>query len=748
MCTAATMAVRTLDPRARSRRRLAVSPRRSALPQDGVAVDTGAAAPPGVRPSRPSPGAGARPTRTLAPRTAVLALTSAALVALAAPPFDYDGLAWVALVPVLLEPPERPLPAFLCGAVTGVALFIAVGYGVYAFSAVAFVVVVATLALLLGAVFCTAALLERRALPNWLRPLVLPSLWVAAERGATAIGAPWTLALTQTGRLAVLQSASVLGSLWISFVLVLVNRSVALLGAWWLTGGRAASKQAWTTAIGMAAAALAATLLFGWQALSADDDAPTLRVSAIQPRIASETYRYQALLPALRAEVRATVAGLSEAALAARPDVLVWPEGGNGEYNRRLPALRTALVDLAQHSGATLLVSSHDLDQHGRLFNSVFSVTPNGSVSERYDKVRLTPAGEDAFTAGRDWLPLPTAQGPVGALLCFESVLSDAARAQVQRGARWLLVTASDIAFRNSNLAHLHARFGILRAVENRRAVVEASNGGPSLIVTPSGAVGAHTPFMDRGVLSGTVPLLDACTPYTRWGDLPMLTLCAAVLAAAVTYRRAPQRLVAAPPHGTHVVRAALASLAAALGLGAALALASLVRTDAASGAVDGGGTWPALGRFLAPAAVPWSDDAARAFRQSAENTCGPAALAMLAHYLGSEVSERDVVALVALQPGGTSMAELASAAHRLGFAAWGEQQNLSALDVTPKPLIAHVRDNHYVVVLATSAAGIDLFDPASGYRRVQRDEFARQWQGRVLIVRFQDGAAADREVE
>ena len=72
------------------------------------------------------------------------------------------------------------------------------------------------------------------------------------------------------------------------------------------------------------------------------------------------------------------------------------------------------------------------------------------------------------------------------------------------------------------------------------------------------------------------------------------------------------------------------------------------------------------------------------------------------------------------------------------GLAAWGEWQNFDALRAAPKPFIAHIRDDHYVVVLTVSADGtVEAFDPAAGYVRIPEADFRRLWRGNVLVVRF-----------
>src|SRR5262249_58547238 len=166
-----------------------------------------------------------------------------------------------------------------------------------------------------------------------------------------------------------------------------------------------------------------------------------------------------------RTEVRTVVDDLSSHAADTHPDLLLWPENGNGQLNFRIPSLRRSIAELARRSRSTLLVASYDRDERGRLFNAVFSVAPDGSVLDRYAKQELIRGTEDAFTAGTDLLPLRTPRGLVGALVCIESTMAAVARRPGRRGGRLLLAVTNDVAFRPSPAAEYHARFAIFRAV-------------------------------------------------------------------------------------------------------------------------------------------------------------------------------------------------------------------------------------------------------------------------------------------
>jgi apolipoprotein N-acyltransferase len=70
-----------------------------------------------------------------------------------------------------------------------------------------------------------------------------------------------------------------------------------------------------------------------------------------------------------------------------------------------------------------------------------------------------------------------------------------------------------------------------LRALETGRWLVSAANTGPSLLINPRAQVIAALPVGAAGTGQFTVPLVQALTPYDRFGDAPLLLLA---LGAAV----------------------------------------------------------------------------------------------------------------------------------------------------------------------------------------------------------------------
>ena len=243
------------------------------------------------------------------------------LLVVAFPPFEVDAAAWVALVPLVLAvgSADGVAGAFLLGVGGTLPFFVGVAYGLWPFDARLALVFPSLLGLVAGGVFALHRVLAERAVSPWLRVLVLPSLWVLAEYSTTALGVPWSLAISQTSRLVLAQAAALVGMSGISFAIVLANVAVA-------DAVTAARGRSWHPAAAtLALAVLATDLAYGtWCFASRLPPAATLRVASIQPMLASDLYTYQWLNPAYRRRTRV-------------PEDTAWRPSGPVRTGRSLP---------------------------------------------------------------------------------------------------------------------------------------------------------------------------------------------------------------------------------------------------------------------------------------------------------------------------------------------------------------------------------------------------------------------------
>ena len=89
--------------------------------------------------------------------------------------------------------------------------------------------------------------------------------------------------------------------------------------------------------------------------------------------------------------------------------------------------------------------------------------------------------------------------------------------------AAFLVNVTNDAWFGDSIEPYQHAQFARMRAIETGRFLLRATNTGLTEIVNPKGEVIAHAPLFEVAVLKGSITPMGGLTPYSRWGDLPVL---------------------------------------------------------------------------------------------------------------------------------------------------------------------------------------------------------------------------------
>jgi apolipoprotein N-acyltransferase len=116
--------------------------------------------------------------------------------------------------------------------------------------------------------------------------------------------------------------------------------------------------------------------------------------------------------------------------------------------------------------------------------------------------------------------------------ICFEYTFGYLCRGFVARGADVLVNMTNDAWSFSVPGAMQHMTMAVFRAVENRRSVVRATNGGMTNIIDPNGRILASMPPFVEGYLTGTAPVHTGVTTlYNRWGDwFPWLTLAVSIV--------------------------------------------------------------------------------------------------------------------------------------------------------------------------------------------------------------------------
>ncbi len=385
-----------------------------------------------------------------------------------------------------------------------------------------------------------------------------PFLWVAVELARTRITAfPWELlGYSQTGNFALTQVATLIGVYGLSFEIVLVNSVFA--AAFLAPRERAKQRRKWL----LAAACAAAVILQSGQLLAPPPIAADRAALLVQPNIpiqdgAMWTREYfQNTLRDLTA-----VSLHPEGAKADQHfDLIVWPESPSPFYTND-PLFRDAVSALARQSGTWVVAGAigitpamHSGGESSQIFNSAALVNPQGEWVGRYDKVHLVPFGEylpfpqvfafaggltkevGEFQRGTSRAPLDAGGERPGMFICYESIFPDEVRQGPLQGAQVLVNISNDGWYGDSGAWKQHLQQTQMRAIENNRWLLAATNTGMTASVDPYGRIVAATPRKVRTALAAPYALSTVTTFYTRHGDW-FAYLCAIISAGALLAR-------------------------------------------------------------------------------------------------------------------------------------------------------------------------------------------------------------------
>jgi len=496
----------------------------------------------------------------------VRALASGLLLASAFLPLPLGWLAWFGLVPFLLALAElhearAPLRRFFtAGYLFGFAFYLVGLHWVALMSTAAmtmpwlrypaWIAASAYLALFGGLAALFTGWLARRARFAFPVAVLVGFLAVEELRGGGELGFPWfQLGYSQHAYLPVVQLASLgsvsLVTLWILLLSVLATVAIR----------RRAGRP---LALASCAVALALPWAWGSAVLRAAPAAKGPEVALIQANIGID----MKWSPQAQERVIARFLRLSDEAMrrSPRPDLLIWPETATGSYLTRQMDQRLRVAGFLISANVPLFTGYPDYTrlESGalRYTNSAGMLRGDGMLVAQYDKRHLVPFGERLpfqwlfpalghidlgqaeWTPGRGSVLFPSAAGPFGCLICFESIYPDLARRDVRAGARWLVNITNDAWFGRSAALDQHAAMAVFRGVENHVALARCGNTGVTLVADPWGRTRARAPIQQEAIVAAAIAPPGPPTWFTRLGDWPLVLLIAALVVAAVRAAR------------------------------------------------------------------------------------------------------------------------------------------------------------------------------------------------------------------
>ena len=263
------------------------------------------------------------------------------------------------------------------------------------------------------------------------------------------------------------------------------------------------------------------------------------------------------------------IARISLAPSAKMPDLLVWPEAPAPFSFQDLQFAKIAST-LAIRFGHPFLagaiewkapVDPSDAPPRGNLlpYNSALLFDGQGQPIFVYDKVHLVPFGEyepfplihhvvtsvssdvGGFHKGnKDVVGKLPGGNTFGVFICYEAIFPGEVRRFTAGGAQLLINISNDGWFGRSAAAEQHLRMARVRAVENRRWLVRATNNGLTVSVDPYGRIFELLSPDVRAAADLPYDFRTDQTIYTRFGDwFAWLCVLVSVILVTVTFRKA-----------------------------------------------------------------------------------------------------------------------------------------------------------------------------------------------------------------
>lgn len=239
-----------------------------------------------------------------------------------------------------------------------------------------------------------------------------------------------------------------------------------------------------------------------------------------------------------------------------KSDLIIWPESPAPFQEDEL-SFHETMSTLAAQSKTPMIVGNVAIkrsNESGRgftLYNSASFVDSRGNFVGRYDKIHLVPFGEyvpfrgilffadsllhevGTFSSGDQRSLFVTNGHRYGTFICYESIFGDEVRQFVRDGADVLINISNDGWYGDTSAPWQHLNMARMRAIENHRWVLRATNTGVTAAIDPYGRVVEAAPRHVRTSIRVGFGYEEDMTFYTRYGDLFAYS-CAAITIATI----------------------------------------------------------------------------------------------------------------------------------------------------------------------------------------------------------------------
>ncbi|MEM7099202.1 MAG: apolipoprotein N-acyltransferase [Pseudomonadota bacterium] len=240
-------------------------------------------------------------------------------------------------------------------------------------------------------------------------------------------------------------------------------------------------------------------------------------------------------------------------------DLIVWPEAAVTMFAQQAQSLLDGLDNQAKTTDTAMVIGIPGADVYpdGRYDFKNLGLGL-GTAQGQFAKHHLVPFGDyvplqDLLRGLIQFFDLPMSNATAGLYhqpnidlgftktalaICYEIAYGESMRVRAQ-DAGLLMTISNDTWFGRSIGPHQHMQIAQMRARENGRWLVRATNNGVTGVVNPRGEITQSLAQFVPATLYGQVQVMRGRTPYSRMGDWPLLAVIfGGIVVIGLRYRK------------------------------------------------------------------------------------------------------------------------------------------------------------------------------------------------------------------
>ena len=386
--------------------------------------------------------------------------------------------------------------------------------------------------------------------------LLFPCCWIVIDFSRTLgdISFPWGfLGYNMTPLLPVSQLAAITGVWGLTFLIVMGNVLVWNTLIQWYRKDRLRIPMIKNAVFCLL---LVAVIIWGWFRIAKKEEGRTpVKLAILQTALDQLNWGSNSLDTAF-----AITDSMVFTAAESKPDLIVGPESALLCYLARQRKYARRVRSWANSTNVPIFLGALHWEKPSKasayqyyVYNTAFLVKPSQRALEPYRKIKLVPfseaipfeglfpilsrvnLGEADFQRGKEATIFSIHDSITFApFICYESIYPGFVQKRLRQGGKLIVHITNDGWFGKTTGPYQHAIMARMRAIENGVAMARCAITGISMFIDPLGRILQHTKLGKRVIIEDVLPLQEAKTFYSRFGDW-FVVVCMIIILGTTT---------------------------------------------------------------------------------------------------------------------------------------------------------------------------------------------------------------------